>query len=179
MPSQAFLALSDRLKDLDDLKLAHADATSAHQNNPGRRWNVHGLNRSAILLLSAHLEGYLEDLMEEALRAVDPHLDGAPLRRGFANPRPSFIDKFFALLGITDVTKDPSIHWPGASNTRVRARLSGLVDLRNQIAHGQQSTVQLNTVKRYRRLVVYFTRRIDAVVRAHLTSITGVVPWPD
>src|SRR5258708_1134845 len=110
MPSQAFLALSDRLKDLDDLELAHADATAAHQSHPGRRWNVQGLNRGAILLLSAHLEGYLEDLMEEALRAVNRRLDGEALRRGFTNPRPSFIDKFFALLGLKDATKDSSIH---------------------------------------------------------------------
>ncbi len=57
MSSTSFTALADRLKDLEDLLGAHDAVTAAHAANPGRRFNVMGLNRGAILLLSAHLEG--------------------------------------------------------------------------------------------------------------------------
>jgi hypothetical protein len=53
--SLAHAALSDRLKDVDDLLGAHAAVTAAHTANPGRRYNVMGVNRGAVLLLSAHL----------------------------------------------------------------------------------------------------------------------------
>jgi len=76
MASTAYTALADRLKDLDDLLGAHNAVTAAHAATPGRRYNVMGLNRGAILLLSAHLEGYVEDLMEECLARVHMSLKG-------------------------------------------------------------------------------------------------------
>lgn len=180
VPSQARQALDARLSDLDDLELAHADADAdaEHANNPGRRWNVHGLNRGGILLLSAHLEGYLEDLMEEALAAINPTLNGRPLRRGFTNPTARRIDEFYELLGLQDATKHPSIRWQNATNQTVRRKLGDLVALRNQIAHGQQTTVHLTRVTHFRGIVVRFAARFDEVIRQHLTNVLGAAPWP-
>jgi hypothetical protein len=47
MASDSFTALATRLKDLDDLLGAHDAVTVAHAANPGRRFNVMGLNRGA------------------------------------------------------------------------------------------------------------------------------------
>lgn len=64
VPSKALEALTERLSDVDQLVTAHqAVAGSAR----GRKWEVEGLNRAAVLMLCSHFEGYLEDVMAEAL----------------------------------------------------------------------------------------------------------------
>jgi hypothetical protein len=55
------------LRDIDELLAAHAMRGGRRR---GRRWNVAALNRSAIVLCAAHLEGFIEDLFSEALQFV-------------------------------------------------------------------------------------------------------------
>jgi hypothetical protein len=59
MPSAAFKRLRARLGDVDDLMRGHAAVGGTER---GRRIGVEGINRAAVLMLSAHLEGYVEDL---------------------------------------------------------------------------------------------------------------------
>jgi hypothetical protein len=136
-----------------------------------------GLNRGAILLLSAHLEGYLEDLMEECLQQCHTALDGSSLRRGFMNPTADRIDTFFALLGIKNPTRSKLIAWRNCSNGRVRNSLADLVQARNQIAHGTQRTVHKKQVLLLKGHVERFSSRFDDVVRAHMRSLLGYEPW--
>ena len=67
MPSNALAALASRLVDVDQLMAAHA---AVGGDKRGRRYEVVGLNRAAVLMLSAHFEGYIEDVMREALAAI-------------------------------------------------------------------------------------------------------------
>ncbi len=51
-------------------------------------------------MLSAHFEGYLEDVMAEALAAVNPSLAASVVTVGFHNPWPDRIDDLFAFVGM-------------------------------------------------------------------------------
>ena len=88
MPSQALAALTDRLRDVDQLMNAH-EAVGGPA--PGRRYEVEGINRAAVLMLSAHPEGYLEDVMAEALAGVNPSLAASVVTGSFHNPWPDRI----------------------------------------------------------------------------------------
>lgn len=174
MPSNALEGLTDRLKDVDQLMEAHAAREGTQR---GRRFDVEGLNRAAILLLSAHLEGYLEDLVAEALHAINAELNPKRVNAGFANPSPDRIDDLFEFLGISKLTSQVS--WRKASNASVKKALRDLVDMRNRIAHGALGvTVYKRDVTRYRSYVTGFAERVDEVVRQRVEGITGDgAPW--
>lgn len=174
MPSQAIEALATRLSDVDQLMAAHAAVGGAE---PGRRFDVEGLNRAAVLMLSAHLEGYLEDVMAEALDALNEQLNPKPLTRGFHNPRPDYIDKLFAFIGMDKPSR--SISWQRASNQSVRVNLEKLVQTRNRIAHGATGVrVYKNEVTSLRKYVEGFAQRFDGLVRNQVHTLTGAHPWP-
>ena len=100
-------------------------------------------------MLSAHFEGYLEDLIAEALAAVNGALDASTLTYGFHNPWPHRIDDLYAFLGMDKPTK--AIAWRNAANKSVRENLSNLVATRNKLAHGTTGVrVYKVEVERYR-----------------------------
>lgn len=174
MPSNARLALDTRLRDVDQLMAAHETVGGLE---PGRRYDVEGLNRAAILMLCAHFEGYIEDVMREALGALNPSLDATPLLAGFHNPWPYRIDDLFAFLGLDSPSK--TISWQRASNTSVRDNLGSLVRTRNRIAHGTTGVSVLKAdVTRYRKYVEGFATRFDGLLRTRVRTLTGAYPWP-
>src|SRR3990172_1425349 len=67
MPSRSLRKLVTRLRDIEQLLENH---TIIGGTGRGRRWNLESLNRAGLVLCSAHLEGFVEDLFEEAGRAV-------------------------------------------------------------------------------------------------------------
>lgn len=174
MPSHALSALTERLTDVDQLMAAHATVGGSDR---GRRFNVEGLNRAAILMLSAHFEGYLEDVMAEALAALNQQLDPKPLTSGFHNPWPDRIDELFAFLGMSKPSR--SISWQRAGNTAVRENLNKLVRTRNRLAHGTVG-VQVNKseVISLRKYVEGFAQRLDDLVRTQVLTLRGSYPWP-
>lgn len=173
MASNAHDALSHRLADIDQLLNAHAAVGGTER---GRRFEVVALNRAAVLLLSAHLEGYLEDLMAEALNAVHGGLSPSSLTQRFANPSTGNIDSLFAFLGLTKPCD--SISWRRAGNAAVKKNINELVATRNQIAHGSVGvTVYKSQVTRYRTYVTGFAKGFDNLVRGRVASLTGSAPW--
>jgi hypothetical protein len=174
MASQALVGLTRRLKDIDELMKAHEAVGGVE---PGRRYNVEGLNRAAVLLLCAHLEGYVEDVLGEALAALNTSFDPEPLVANFHNPWPDRIDALFAFLGMSNPSR--SISWQRANNASVRTNLEGLVSTRNRIAHGVTDvTVRKSEVLRYRGYVEGFTARFDRAVRTQVRTLSGSYPWP-
>lgn len=174
MPSQALTALTDRLKDVDQLMEAHR---AVGGNQRGRRFEVEGVNRAAILMLSAHFEGYLEDVMQEALATINPRLEVEPLTGGFHNPWPDRIDHLFAFLGMKKPSR--SISWQRAGNATVRGNLEKLVRTRNRLAHGTTGVqVYKSEVTSLRKYVEGFAQRFDAAVRDQVHTLTGAYPWP-
>ena len=144
---------------------------------PGRRYDVEGLNRAAVLMLCAHLEGYVEDLMREGLTALNASIDAAPLLARFHNPWPDQIDELFGFLGMSRPSR--GISWQRANNTSVRQNLDDSVRTRNKIAHGTTGVaVHKSDVTRYRKYVEGFATRFDALVRTQIRTLTGAYPWP-
>jgi hypothetical protein len=173
MPSNALKALTNRPRDVDQLMDAH---TAVAGSTPGRKYDVEGLNRAAVLMLCSHFEGYLEDIMEEALKGVNPQLNAAALTGGFHNPWPDRIDELFSFLGMQKPSK--SISWRKAGNSVVRKSLEKLVRTRNKLAHGTTGVkVKKSEVRSMRRYVEGFAREFDGHVRAQVHSLTGNYPW--
>jgi HEPN superfamily RiboL-PSP-like protein len=172
MPSEALGALTERLRDVDQLMKAH-EAVGGLE--PGRRYDVEGLNRAAVLMLCAHLEGYVEDLMTEALAALNTDLDPKPLLAHFHNPWPDRIDDLFGFIGMEAPCR--GVSWQRAGNLSVRTNLGELVQTRNRIAHGVAVNVRKVDVTRYRRYVEGFTASFDRSVRSHVRGLTGQNPW--
>lgn len=176
MASRSLHALADRLRDVDELMDAHAHVQVAHAP-ADPTYELDGMNRAAILMLSAHFEGYLEELMRESLEAIDPQLDADPLLRGFGNPWPNRIDELFSFLGMRQPSHE--ICWEEATSSHVRGRLEHLVRIRNQVAHGQiDVSVAKADVTTLRTYVERFSRGMDGAVHAHLVTLTGREPWP-
>ena len=143
----------------------------------GRKYEVLGINRAAILMLSSHFEGYLEDLMAEALGAVNPTLHAPILTGGFHNPWPDRIDQLFEFLGLSKPARQ--ISWRKAGNKAVRDNLEDLVGTRNKLAHGTNGvTVYKSDVVRIRKYVMGFAERFDQLVREQVKLLTGSYPWP-
>lgn len=174
MASSALEALTTRLRDVDQLMAAHETVGGLE---PGRRYDVEGLNRAAVLMLSAHFEGYVEDVMREALTALHVRIDPTPLVGPFHNPWPDRIDDLFAFIGMSKPSR--SVSWQRASNASVRENLEKLVRTRNQIAHGATGvSVRKVDVTRYRKYVEGFATRFDRLVRTQVRALTGSYPWP-
>jgi hypothetical protein len=190
MASSAFEQLDIRLTDIDDLMEAHSAVGGPSR---GGRRRLHGVNRAAVLMLCAHLEGYVEDVFREALTAINPRLDPEPLVGRFNNPRPGEIDKLFRFIGMTNASrgigrrggvglKDIKGHVRTRTvpeSNRIREGIDSLVGKRNQIAHGATGVyVRKKLVVSYRGVVIGFARGFDEKVALHVSTITGGdLPW--
>lgn len=68
MPSNAYNNLDKRLQDLTQIYQAH---TARAGSTAGRKYGVEALNRAGVVLLSAHLEGFIEDLVKESIVVIN------------------------------------------------------------------------------------------------------------
>ncbi len=151
----------------------------------GRRWGMEALNRAGIVLLTAHLEGYVEDLFEEASKVivstvfdqnhydVDMFVSRAIAR--FGNPWPDQIDVLFALLGSKKVTD--GIGWGGLPKKAIRDRLGDLIKLRNEIAHGERPSVTRKQLLQESRFVRQYAKNLDKRTYDNVLKIAGVPLW--
>lgn len=71
MPSKALQSLTTRLNDIAELLKAHRKVSG---DKVGRKYEVAALNRAGLVLLSAHLEGFIENLVEECVSLM--HANG-------------------------------------------------------------------------------------------------------
>ena len=74
MPSKARIAFDDNVKDINKLMDFHATEGG---DQPGRRYGLEVLNKSAIVLITSFWEAYCEDLAEEALEVIVQHAPNA------------------------------------------------------------------------------------------------------
>jgi hypothetical protein len=99
------------------------------------------LNRSCVVMLSAQLQGYIEEVFKScAVKAIPALATDAvwvaywkQLDR-WGNPNPGNIKNLFLRLGVTDVLG--GLSWNNCTNNAVRLRLDHLNQIRNDIAHG-------------------------------------------
>ena len=148
----------------------------------GRVAEVEALNRAAIVLLSAHLEGYLEDLYAEAAssllrgRVKDLLSLVADGQEMFRNPQPGHVERLFRSIGLPKVLE--RVSWQRATNDSVRKRLSDYTDIRNKIAHGEREIrVRKSKVVGFKKFVRVFAEKFDEKVRSEIQAVTGHPPW--
>ena len=168
---EKFLEQVTEIEDLDKL------VTLKTKGAKGPAKGISVARRSAVLLLNAHFEAYLEDVMQEALTSINPKLNANHLAREFTTPRPDNIDKFFSILGIEKISKQ--ISWKKASNEAVRNALNELQNRRNEIAHGTTVDGQAKKaeVTRFRGYAEGFCKKVDDIVRDQVAAMTGRQPW--
>ncbi len=130
------------------------------------------LNRSCIVMLSALLQGYVEDVFLDCSRCLFPKLTSVSAiklyRGGFrqwGNPSSDNIDRLFIRIGIVRVLD--RLSWRNCKTPRLRERLNEINEIRNDIAHGkahlklngQPFSLRLERVERYRNFVENFGQR--------------------
>ena len=141
------------------------------------------LNRAAIVLLSAHLQGYIEDLHAEAANhlfsstVMDVNALITEAQSKICNPHDYRIEQLFCSLGLPKILEE--LRWQRASNRRIRVRLSKYIEMRNRIAHGSQETISKEKVQGFKHFVELFAKRFDAKVRTVIKDLTGRTPWPN
>lgn len=130
---------------------------------PGIRRGA-SINRACIVLLSATLQGFIEEVSVEC--------GGQAQQMG--NPNEYNITKLYRKLGKNDILA--GLRWQKCANQKVRDRLSNLVHIRNSIAHGDpQLTVlgadyslTLPKAIAFRNFAVSFRERFENHVRGRL-----------
>ena|SRR5271167_3505839 len=208
MGSMAYANLSLRMKDIQQLMQTHTALTQFRRARRaveetggdlaqissvvnslvtfprrGRRAEVDALNRAAIVLLSAHLQGYIEDLHAEAANHLfsstvkDPNALITEAQSRLPNPLDYCIEQLFRSLGLPNILEE--LRWQKASNRRIRRRLSKYIEMRNRITHGSQETISKEKVQGFKHFVELFAERFDAKVRTEIKDLSGRAPWPE
>lgn len=206
MPSQARANLDIRLGDVEQLIKAHAaitkfkNAEAAAQRlsgdltqaarvftalvtdpGPGKPKEVDAINRAAYVLLTSHLQGFVDDLHREVgllivgQNATDPGAVVKMLGNNRSNPHVNVIDKMFASLGIYDVMDQLS--WRNCTSATVKKRLTTALETRNKIAHGGRERVTKANVTQLRDFVVHLADSLDAEIRQKSRARLGRFPW--
>ena len=206
VPSDAFENLDSRMKDIEQILDAHKALTQfqrarnrlrrsgakladlskvveglVERPGRGRPARVGALNRGAMVLLCAHLQGYIEDVFSEAARimlAATVNDVDALIRHatsGFSNPYANRINNLFSAIGFPEIVD--SLSWQRASNQAVKRRLAGYISIRNSIAHGRQVSVTKQKVDGFKKFVELFAQKLDGVVRDAVKVATGSEPW--
>ncbi|HZW05819.1 MAG TPA: HEPN domain-containing protein [Phycisphaerales bacterium] len=130
------------------------------------------LNKSCILLLSALLQGYVEDVfMDVSVKTFRGLRDEATnnsyrqLLRRVGNPSAENVTALFLRLGVSDIFD--GLTWQRTRAPQVRSKLNEINRLRNDIAHGKRlpQAVTLAQVLRLRNFVEQFAERFARHVR--------------
>jgi hypothetical protein len=205
MASQALVDFKERTNEVEQLIEAHSALTRLRraekamksqsqtlqsvatviqhlvsQPGPGRPQEVHALNNAAIALLSAHLQGFVKDLYEEAAsRVLDGKVSDVPSvikaanTRG--NPNEQNITKLFESIGFPDILD--GLKWQRMSNKSLRGKLRAFNELRNRIVHSSSERVHKSRVSNYLKVMTHFAEQLDSKLERDIRKLTGHNPW--
>lgn len=179
---------------LDQLEQVHVQATGA---GPGRRWQTSQLNRSLMVALVAQFQGFCRDLHDDAVKvhvtAATPG-QGSLLQilltqgrnLGTGNPRRSTLGSDFGRLGFDFI---PAAEAADASAATQLEELDRLVDFRNAIVHGNESTIATieatgniratkQKFRQNRKSLKALAVTMDSVVADRLANLLSIsAPW--
>jgi hypothetical protein len=182
MPSTALSEYTIALDGVEELIAAHKTLTGGTVGAPKARQGA-ATARAAVVLLTAALEGYVEDLCEEAIEllfAGAPSQDRSNLKQwtvgNMANPSAAKVDQLFFPLGLPWITAE--IGWQKFAKPNARKWLKQMIDRRNAIAHGDRANhvVQIQTVRKWYGHSRAFGPKLEQLVAAHITAETGNPP---
>ena len=166
------------LKPLDELisvRVAqHGGAKGAPKKQAGVRQGA-AVNQSCITMMSALLQGYVEEVFFYASSRLFKTLHGDDVIKRYkdtyyrwGNPNPDNMKRLFRRLGIDNVFD--GLSWQKCSTDTITTKLDEINWARNRIAHGQKmdSEVTLAQVRNLRDFVEQFGKRFAAHVRKKL-----------
>lgn len=158
-----------------------------HGGQPGAPIMVNGyregqsINRSCIVMLSALLQVYVEEVFIACSVEALPKLENAEAKeqyrltfRHWGNPSAENVQRLFSRLAIGDVLED--LRWQKCTPRIVRNKLDDLNTIRNSIAHGVKDitvrnrplSLTLARVKAYRSFVLTFSGHFETHAKAML-----------
>ena len=160
-----------------------SDVINALVTDPGKgkRKEVDAINRAAFVLLISHFQGFVEDLHEELGqfvlkgRARDPAAVIKLVKPPRSNPHVGIINQMFSGLGIYELME--SINWRNCNNDSVKSRLTGYIQTRNRIAHGQKESITKLKVQQLMQFVQLLAEKMDEKCAAKTKKAFGKVPW--
>lgn len=132
------------VKELIDVRqVQHGGAPGAPPIVDGHRIGA-SLNRSCIVMLSALLQSYVEEVFKDAAKRSFPALNGDAAAfeaywrqmKGWGNPSELNIKNLFLQIGVPDVFS--GLSWQRTPTAQVRIKLGTLNQIRNDIAHGSR-----------------------------------------
>jgi hypothetical protein len=180
MPCRARKNLRTRLNDVDEIVTAHIVLTGGGVGRPSFHKGA-ALTRAGVVLLTAALEAYVEDLFEESVKLIMPTRSNEEYSELFerTSKRLNVADVYntnflFFNLGIPWVLD--CIRWQKFSNRSFRKTLNKLVDTRNKIAHGSQPRVRLAALKKWRGFVMKYSEKLEEALSTHITQVTNTAP---
>ena len=182
-----------RAASLDEIEAAHA---SLGGTAPGRRYATQQVNNAYAVLLSGQFQGFCRDLHTECADAVARSVDPASpaliairfraeltreRRLDKGNPSPGNIGTDFDRFGLAFWT---AVKAQDKRNAKRLKDLETLCAWRNGIAHQDFSdprlngrTLQLVTVKRWRKGCAGLAFSFDAVMQSFLQTELSRAPW--
>lgn len=136
------------------------------------------INRSCVVMLSALLQSYVEEVFQEAARRRFPALAADPdaferywnQMKNWGNPSDVNIRHLFLKLGVPNVFQ--GLSWQRTTTAAITAKLDLMNRVRNQIAHGtrqltnnqQPYSLSLAEVVAFRNMVQSFAARFEGHV---------------
>jgi hypothetical protein len=127
------------------------------------------VNRSCIVMMSAMLQAFVEDVFVDCSTRVLPQLNSPEAIkiyrdnfRRWGNPHPDNISRLFRRIGVSDVLAN--LNWQNCENKTMRRKLNDINEIGNQIAHGavnlflnkKRLSLSLLLIERYRRFLGVF-----------------------
>lgn len=189
MPSNAFAQhLHMLLQNADELLIAQRQLLAGRR---GRQWGIGAFNRAVVVLCVSAWEGYVEQVVLEAITALRPPAGTSPgmwaaldasarsaIGR-FHNPDVANVRRLISeSLGLTDITA--FWLWRKCTATQARQQLTRVLNYRHEIAHGLRSGLTIPT-KYATGLPPFFRRlgsRTDAGIRDYFVNTLGIAePW--
>ena len=182
---------TERTRELDQIEAAHAAISGTGR---GRRYATQQVNQAYAVLLSSQFQGFCRDLHSECLdhfvQAIAPESIRQAIRAEFllhrrldqANPNPGNIGADFNRFGLRFWGEVIALD---RRNSQRRIHLETLNLWRNAIAHqdfdpdklGGKRTLQLPTVRSWRKACNGLAGAFDHVMASYLSSILGTSPW--
>ncbi len=183
MSSQARKELTRRLKDFDEIMTARDAICPANAGRPAQKQGA-AVVRSAVVMLAAAFEGYIEDVFDAAVDLIyanESKPDRKSLKKdtsGSLNNASVFkVNRLFFNLGIPWIMQHQNVRWQKFTNAKVQETLGKLVTARNSIAHGGNKAVSKPTAVKWKGCVEKLSDRIDSIVANHVKAQTGCRPW--
>jgi hypothetical protein len=157
------------------VRLPEIDLAPINELIQARRlqWNEVGtpqslaLNKSGILIISALLQGHIEEVYVTLCRFLLRHIKEEELeqfRRSigiWGNPSAENINRLFGRIGVMNIIDN--ITWQKMDGMKIKARLNLLNERRNRIAHGKalEGSLKLAEIENTRDFIEQFAQGLN------------------